>query len=567
MPHINCSATCAAILALLLNSGCPSSEPAANPSSPSSSNTNAPTGGSAAGTSTLPGPLHSITVHAASTSVRPDVSVTGDSGASRAVISADGRWIVLTSSSTDHIDRFQDLLVQQPPYLFLHDCETGTNVLIDHAFTTNNEPGNAMSDFADISADGQFVVFEGHGSNLVPGFPREGGHPQVYRYDRESNNNALISFTAIIDPNDPQADTHLPTPGASYAPRISDDGRFTCYLSSGMTIALEQQGDVVGSDDVFLYDAQEDKNVLVSHVVAHSAKVGNGSCQLPNISADGQFVAFLSDSTNLIDNQSDVNGSASDLFLYDRTTRLVTLISHAHDSVNTTCDGGVVNSTAPQLSDDGRFVVYVSSSTDLVSGMEEPDLYIYLYDRETGENILVSHTPENNSFGGYGVAEAPVISGDGNWIAYESEAGELGAGMDSQYAARNIYLYDRVHDATFVVSHTAGSTQAGGAENAFFPSISRDGRYVSFYSDAPDHVAGQDDSPQGFDVFVYDHQTRGISLVSHLIDSPATSAGDGSDMGLLAADHPVIIFRSDSPQLVELDKNNTMDVFWAEIGE
>lgn len=553
-------------LALAILLGCSATPPPGEISG--EGNAGGGNGPAPAGAIITPGPAHSGTLRAASLSVTHKPA-TANSGASRAVVSADGRWIVLTSASSDLIELFQDLGAKQPPYLFLHDRQNGKSVLIDHNFTANNEASNAMSDFADISADGRFVVFEGHASNLVPGFPREGGRPQVYRYDRETNNNSLLSFSSIIKDNDPRVDrhTHLPTPGSAQSPRISDDGRFTVYLCSGKTIAANQTDERLGSNDVFLYDANKDLNVLVSHVPSNSATTGNGQgCELPNISGDGRYVVFLSDSTNLIEG-TDANGIAADLFVYDRTMKHLTLVSHAHDSKTTTCDGGVTNTTRPQISDDGRFIVYGSSAKNLVSGLDESDSYLYLYDQQTGENKLVNHPPGRPASGGNGISEAPVLSGNGRWIAFESEATKLVTGMDVSDGGRHVYLYDRVQDATHLVSHAPKSTLQGGSGNAFYPSISRDGRYVAFYSDAPNHVAGQQDDPQGFDVFLYDHQTRGITLVSHARDASARSGGEGSDLGQIAADRPVVVFLSHSPDLVASDSNKSLDVFWFEWDE
>lgn len=555
-------ALAATLCLIVLSLGCP-----ARQADPNAGGNHGPAGPAAAVVSGPPGPSRSGSVHAASISAQRPPIKTANGGATRGAISADGRWLVMTSAANDLIDGFQDLGVRQPPYLYLHDCQSGDTQLIDHAFSTESEPGNAMSDFADISADGRFVVYQGNASNLVPGFPREGGRPQIYRYDRQTKNNTLVSFTAIIPGNDPGADAHLPTPGASEGARISDDGRYTSYLSSGQTIVANQTDTGVGRPDVFLYDAELDKNFLVSHVPGNSATVGNGQgCELANLSGDGRFVAFLSDSTDLVAGQADDN-AALDLFLYDHATHQVTLVSHAHNSDTTTCDDGVSNTTPPQLSDDGRFVVYVSAAKNLAPGIEEPDTCVYMYDRQTGANRLVNHAPGRPHFGGYGLSEAPVISGDGRWVAYESEAGELVASMQHANNARNVYLYDRENDATHLVSHTAQSTTAGGAENAFYPSISRDGRYVAFYSDAPDHVANQQDSPQGFDVFLYDHQNRGITLVSHLPGAPQASAGDLSDMGLMAADTPVVVFASGSSKLVAGDENQSGDLFWFRLDE
>jgi len=516
-------------------------------------------GGGAGGVGDKPGAGGTGKLQVASTSAKGSGTV-ANHGASEAVISADGRWMVLRSAATNMIDGFSAPRTPQPPFLYLHDCQTGANTLISHTFATNNETSNAMAGDASISDNGQFVAFEGHGSNITPGFPPAGGRPQVYLYNRETNNNTLISFTSIVE-SDAKADTHLPTPGSAHAPDISNDGRFTAYLSSGKTIAPYQVDARTGSDDVFLYDAKKDRNILVSHVDRKEATCGNGQgCQHPVISGDGKHVAFLSDSTNLLPGR-DVNGNGLDLFVFNAETGKVTLISRVHNSPATTCDKNVSNTHPPQISDDGRFIVYESSSTDLIAGLKEPGSLVYMFDQETGKNTLISHAAGKPSTGCLGDAESAVISGDGAWIAYESEANDLVPGMDRDASVRNIYLYDRANKVTHLVSHSAASTTTGGAESAFHPAISRDGAYVAFYSDAPNHVAGQKDDPQGFDVFLYNRKTAGITLVSHQAGDRLKAANE-SDMNILAKDQPVAGFISHSSGLVKGDNNKSLDAFW-----
>jgi Tol biopolymer transport system component len=109
-------------------------------------------------------------------------------------------------------------------------------------------------------------------------------------------------------------------------------------------------------------------------------------------SADGRYVVFESGSENLVDGQVDDHGT-NDIFLHDRVTGSTVLVTHAAGSPTTAASD---SSFVPSISADGRLVVYWSFASDIVAGQNDtnqtnPD--VFLYDRVTGTNTLVSHIP------------------------------------------------------------------------------------------------------------------------------------------------------------------------------
>ncbi len=116
-----------------------------------------------------------------------------------------------------------------------------------------------------------------------------------------------------------------------------------------------------------------------------------GESLVSSMSADGRYVALVSDATNLIPVQRDTNNT-SDLFLYDRTTGEMTLVSHAAGLAAT---AGNSFAGLGALSADGRFLAFESYSDDLVPGSGAGN--IFLYDRVTGATSLVSRSPSSFS--------------------------------------------------------------------------------------------------------------------------------------------------------------------------
>jgi Tol biopolymer transport system component len=170
--------------------------------------------------------------------------------------------------------------------------------------------------------------------------------------------------------------------------------------------------------------------------------------------------------------------------------------------------GAQVNgaSNDPSISMDGRYVTYDSLATDLVSGDTNIASDIFVRDRQTGTTTRVS----KNSAGVEGDDHSyePSVSADGRYVAFHSDAANLVTG-DTNVAA-DIFVRDRQTGTTSRVS--ISSTGAEDDTDSYNPSISADGRYVAFYSEAANQVPG--DSNGAWDAFVRDRQTGTTTLVS-----------------------------------------------------
>ena len=337
-----------------------------------------------------------------------------------AVISADGRFVAFSSMASNLVPNdtngnFYDV--------FVHDRQTGTTERVSVA--SDGSESNDWSYCTSISADGRFVAFSSMASNLVPGDTI--GSIDGFVHDRQTG------ITEYI-------------PGANDAPSafplISADGRFVAFsVGPGVFVRERQTGiteeisyafgrnfgvssispdarfvafnsDILSSGpmdfrrDVFVHDRQTGITELVS--VASDGTQSNYQSSGGAISADGRFVVFASQATNLV--PGDINGW-TDVFVRDRQTGITELVSVASD-------GGAANSSSygASISADGRFVVFGSMASNLVPGIS--GICIFVRDRQTGVTDYISDTNAAES-------TPPSISADGRFVVFDSRISNL----------------------------------------------------------------------------------------------------------------------------------------------
>ncbi len=274
---------------------------------------------------------------------------------------------------------------------------------------------------------------------------------------------------------------------------------------------------------------------------ARPSDSAGGAGEIAGLSDDGRYVVFLSDADNLLAGVVDGN-AAKDVFLYDRLAGTTVLVSHAAGA-STTAGNGAALSAA--VSADGRRVVFLSQATDLVAGQVDgvltPD--VFLWDRVTEATVLVSHRPGLPATAAQDGRGQLAINADGAWIAFLSNAPDLVAGQSDGASTTDVFLYDRATGLNTLVSHTAGSatTAAGGASA---PGLSAAGNLLVFVSSAANLVPGQVEGNGGEDVFLYNRGTGGSVLVSHASGAAATTAGSSSFVPQISADGSRIAYQS-----------------------
>ncbi len=476
---------------------------------------------------------------------------------SNPVLSDDGRYVAYTSGAVDLIAGGVDDAIDD---IYLYDRTTGANVLVSHAHGSAVTSADGDSIAPRISADGRYVAYMSLASNLVAGVTDSGGRNDVFLYDRDagmSGTSVLVSHAA--------GSATTPGGGISRLPRLSDDGAWVVFKSSGEDMVAGETG---SGTQLFLY---ERATGAVSFVPAGAAAAtpGAGSLHLEaEISGDGSFVVFTSASPDLVPGQTDAN-FLLDIFLYNRAAGTVLLVSHAAGSATTAGNG---SGLWPEISHDGGVVAFTSPSSDLVAGLADTNRAsdVFLYDRASGTNAAASRrapglpSVSGNDDSGGTTFSGSAVSANGRWVAFMSEAGNLVPGqVDIQGNMTNVFLHDRATGATVLVSHAAGSTftEAFGASS--HPVLSADGRFVAFLSTATDLVSGQVEANLVGDVFLYDREGGTVTLISRTVDSAVTTGSASSEAPAISADGRFIAFQSLATDLVsgQTEGNSGSDIF------
>ncbi|HEX5504820.1 MAG TPA: HYR domain-containing protein, partial [Thermomicrobiales bacterium] len=220
------------------------------------------------------------------------------------------------------------------------------------------------------------------------------------------------------------------------------------------------------------------------------ANSGSGVFTLA-LSTDGRFVAFVSDATNLVPN--DTNGRG-DVFVRDRQAGATERVSVDSDGVQA---NGASDIHSVALSADGRYVAFLSAATNLVPGDTNSTTDVFVRDRQFGTTERVS-VAGGGAQANNGSTDTPALSADGRYVAFASAATNLVPGVDT--ICEDVFVHDRQTGATERVSVASDGGQANGCSRD--PTLSADGRSVAFRSFASNLVP--DDTNGTWDVFVHD---------------------------------------------------------------
>lgn len=325
----------------------------------------------------------------------------------------------------------------------------------------------------------------------------------------------------------------------SSAPCISADGRHAAFLSSATNLVA---GDTNGVDDVYVVELAS--GAIERASVGAGGSEAHGPCSGPSLSADGNLVCFASFAADLA--PLDANGQ-NDVYVRDRAAGTIELVSRA--------PGGAAangSSYAARISPDGRRVAFVSWASDLVAGDTNWTRDVYVHDRQTGLTTRVAPPgvePDGPSGGNFG----PRWSEDGRLLAFASEAANLVAGDTN--GEQDVYVHDlaagtivRVSVAPTGVQHDAPSDLAD---------LSLDGRTVLCLSAA--RSWGFVDDNDALDLYAVDRATLAAECVSR--SWKGTAAAFGAWTGTISRDGRFVAFVSDAETLVPLDGNNQRDLY------
>jgi hypothetical protein len=370
-------------------------------------------------------------------------------------LSANGRYVAFRSGASDLVPNDTN----DDTDIFVRDLKTGTT----SAASVNNDGilGNSSSYGAMLSANGRFVAFHSLANNLIAN-DTQPSVLKIFVHDLKFKATLLATINNQGEISN----------GDSFSPVISADGRIVAFYSQANNLAANDSNGIAG--DVFVRDLKEGKTVLAS--INRSGAGGNGASVVPSLSADGRIIAFYSLATDLVAN--DTNGSTEDVFVRDLKTgtttlasvnhagtgsgngasnnpvlsangRFVAFTSNASDLVENDTNSAIdifvrdlkigttrlasVNrggtgsgndgSSSPVLSADGRFVAFASLASDLDSNDANSVQDIFVRDFKTRKTRLMSV----NTLGKAGNSDSyiPVLSANGRFGAFWSNSSDL----------------------------------------------------------------------------------------------------------------------------------------------
>jgi Tol biopolymer transport system component len=331
--------------------------------------------------------------------------------------------------------------------------------------------------------------------------------------------------------------------GTTDASALSDDGQWVAFSSVAANLVARSDG--AGLRDVFLRNIATGEVQLASRNAA--GLPGDGaSGSAVDVSADGRFVAFDSWASDLV--PGDVVGTL-DVFVFDRLSGAVSRVS-----VSTAGVPGNAASAEVRLASDGSRVTFSSWADNLVPGDSNGLQDVFVHELASGTTWRVSE--DAAGVGGIGASHSPEISATGQFIAYASRANNLVAEPLSVY--HYIFVHDALSGETWHASKDSFG-EFGHGDSDTRPSITPDGRFVAFASQAYNLALPEADLNWESDVFVHDHLTGLTRRVS--VHSGGGEGSGGSIQPSISADGRFVAFTSGAPDLVDDDQNAVLDVF------
>ena len=403
-------------------------------------------------------------------------------------VSANGKIVAFDSQATTLVSGDSNHVVD----VFVRDRNTGTTDRV--SVSSAGVPGNGTSTRPTIDAAGNLIVFDSSASNLLGAGGDTNSVLDVFVHDRTTHTTSRVSVSSTGQQGN----------GASFSPMISANGRYVTFISIASNLV---PNDTNGTEDAFVRDLLLGTTQVVS--VSSAGVLGNNDTTLTSISGDGNVVAFMSFSSNLVPN--DTNDTL-DLFSHDRTTGVTEFVS-----VNNAGEQANGSSEWPNVSGDGRYVAFWSDATNLVAADTNDRRDVFVRDRLLGttERVGIGNNGEQGDadaepagIRGFN-ASGPDITSDGRFVTFFSTARNLVPGdtntcgpvwQSPPGACPDVFVRDRVAGTTRRVD-----VSGAGAEANYWAGdsvISDDGSTVAFFSAASTLVPGDLNTCLGFSSFL-----------------------------------------------------------------
>jgi len=426
-------------------------------------------------------------------------------------ITPDARFIAFSSTATNLVPG-----VQTVGDIYVHDRIAGTNFWASsgmRALLQSTGQTNGISHNFALSENGKFVAYQasrasqptGTYSGIMLRYGLESGLTDLVHTNAPTsipaametrnldltpdggiiafvaNSNGVSGATTCVQVWDAATGittlasgdlTNSVTTGSiSTHPVLDSSGRFVTFLSSATGLVTNA---VSGAWHLYVRDLLNSTTTL-ANADANGAGSTLTAVSVPSLSADVRFVAFEGEDGALVAND---NNRVLDVFVRDLTAGTNELISAAHPALASATPNGMSLVSPFPASADGRYIAFASEADNLVPADTNGFRDVFVRDLASGTNLLVSSDPSGVI--GNGISFEPAMSGDGRYVAFRSTATNLVAG-DTNHVA-DIFVRDLQTGITLLASQAAGAGTAPG--NAFSPSLSADGRWLLFRSQA-----------------------------------------------------------------------------------
>ena len=391
-------------------------------------------------------------------------------------LSFDGRYTVFTSFATNLVPNDNN----NASDVFRRDNTDGTVIRVSVSSAGVEGNAGSSSTVFSVSADGNLIVFRSFADNLVAGDNNNFG--DIFVRDVNAGTTERVSLNTAGD----EANSF------SSAPSISPNGNRVAFSSNATNLSPDDLNTV---NDIFLRDLSTDTTLLVTIPFSGSGLSVGG---LAGLSSDGRYVAFIGPAVGLAPGGS---GGFSHVYVRDMQAPF-------SEKINLDINGNQANqsSNGPvAISPDGSEVTYASGASLQVAGDTNGTHDVFIADVATKLSERVSI--DSNGVEANGFSTSPAMSADGRYVAFQSDATSL---VTDNNGVRDVFVHDRVTGTTTRVSEDKDGVEANG-QSAFDQSMSGDGRYVAFRTDASNLVSNDNNGVA--DIIIRAHPELSISSV------------------------------------------------------
>lgn len=323
---------------------------------------------------------------------------------------------------------------------------------------------------------------------------------------------------------------------------ITPDGRFVAFGSEASNLV---PNDTNGANDMFLRDRWTGTTERVS--------LGNGRVQANDfsgglsISASGRLATFVSAATNL------VPGGATEFrqaYVFDRRSGRARRVSVGLGGMP--ANGALIG--VPRISANGRYVSFQTSADNLVPNDTNRAGDVFVHDLQTGKTERVSRTRTGGQICRDG-ASGGIMSSDGRFVSVDTACPNMVPGSSASRILLG-YIHDRKTGKNEQVTVGLGGVQPDSSFNGV-NAISPDGRYVSILTEATNLVPGGTNG--NTHVIVRDRKTGNNELAT--LNSNGEQSNGFNSGGEMSADGRYVAFYSEATNLVPNDTNGVGDIF------